>query len=166
MTKRFYALFLTISILFVSVAAVPAQTGDGTGNWDTLNSHLSKEVAVKSENKKTVFGILSSVTADGLTIRTADKNNASDISLKRENVEKIWLAELNDSSRNTLIGAGIGAAIGAGIGAIALSSNRDEGGGAYGAAVPLYALVGTVVGGVGGFFVRKKNKKEKLIYRK
>ncbi len=166
MTKRFHTLLLTISFLFVYVAAVPAQTGNRAGGWDTLDSYLNNEIAVKSDNRNIVFGILSVSNADGLTVRTSNKNNVPDVSFKREDVEKIWLAELNSSSRNTLKGAGIGAAVGAGIGAAALLANRDERGGAYGAAVPFYAVVGAVVGGVAGLFVRKKNKKERLIYQK
>ena len=75
MTKRFYALLLTISFLFVYVAAVPAQTGNRAGGWDTLNSYLNNEVAVKSDNQKIVYGILSIANADGLTVRTSNKNN-------------------------------------------------------------------------------------------
>ncbi len=162
MTKRIFALSLTISILLASVSGIAAQTG----GWDILDAHLNEEIAVKAKDRKTVFGVLISVNADALTVRTADKNKIAEISLSRETVEKIWLAELNGSSRNTLKGAGIGAAVGAGIGAAALLANRDEGGGAYGVAVPFYAAVGAVVGGVGGFFARNKNKKERLIYRK
>jgi small nuclear ribonucleoprotein (snRNP)-like protein len=166
MTKRIFALSLTISVLIASVSTLAAQTGNRTGSWDTLDSYLNNEVAVKAEDRKTVFGFLISVSADAITVRTADKNNVAEVSLRRENIEKIWLAELNGSSRNTLKGAGFGAAIGAGIGAAALLANRDERGGAYGAAVPFYAAVGAVFGGVAGFFVRNKNKKERLIYRK
>ncbi len=166
MTNRIFALFLTISILIASVSALAAQTGGRTGTWDTLDSYLNNEVAVKAEDRKTVFGVLTSVNTDAITVRAADKNNVTEVSLRRENVEKIWLAKLNGSSRNTLKGVGIGAVVGAGIGAAALLANRDERGGAYGAAVPFYAVVGAVVGGVAGFFVQNKNKKERLIYRK
>lgn len=166
MTRRIFALSLTISILLASVSALAAQTGGGTGSWDTLDAYLKKEIAVKAKDRKTVFGVLISVNAEAITVRTADKNKVAEVSSSRETVEKIWLAELNGSSRNTLKGAGIGAAVGAGIGAAALAANRDEGGGAYGAAVPFYAAVGAVVGGVAGFFARNKNNKERLIYRK
>lgn len=166
MTKRIFALSLTISILLVSVSGLAAQTGGSTGSWDTLDPYLNKEIAVKAKDKKTVFGILISINANAITVRTADKNKVAEVSSSRETVEKIWLAELNGSSRNTLKGAGIGAAVGAGIGAAALLANRGEGGGGYGAAVPFYAAVGAVVGGIGGFFARNKNKKDRLIYRK
>lgn len=165
MTKKIFALFLTTSILFASVSALAAQTRGGTGSWDTLNTYLNKEIAVKAKSRKTVFGILTSVNADAITVRAAGKNNVAEVSLRREDVGKIWLAELNASSRKTLIGAGIGAGAGAVIGLIALKGSSGQGGG-YGAAVPLYAVVGAVAGGVTGFFMRDKNKKEQLIYRK
>ncbi len=165
MTKKIFALFLTTSILFASVSALAAQAGGAAASWDTLNTYLKNEVAVKAKNRKTVFGILTSVNADAITVRAADKNNVGEVSLRREDVEKIWLARLNGSSRKTLIGAGIGAGVGAGIGLIALKSSDGQGG-AYGAAVPLYAVVGAAVGGVTGFFVKDKNKKGRLIYQK
>lgn len=165
MTKKIFAFFLTTSILFASVSALAAQTGGGTGSWDTLNIHLNKEIAVKAANKKTVFGILTSVNSDSLTVRSPDKKNVAEVSLRREDVEKIWRAELSASSRKTLIGAAIGAGVGAGIGLIALKGSSGQGGG-YGAAVPFYAVVGAVVGGVAGFFVKDKNKKDLLIYQK
>ncbi len=165
MTKKIFAFFLTTLILFTSVSALTAQTTAGTSSWDTLNTYLNQEIAVKAGNRKTVFGILTSVTADAITVRAADKNNATEVSLRREDIEKIWLAVLNASARKTLIGAAIGAGVGAGIGLIALKSSDGEGG-AFGAAVPVYAVVGAVVGGVAGFFIKDKNKKDRLIYRK
>ncbi len=166
LTKTISALSLTISILIASASFVVAQTGTRTGSWDALNSYLSEEVAIKAENRKTVFGVLTATNADTISVRTADKNNVAEVSLRRETVEKVWLAELNDSSRNTLKGAAIGAAVGAGVGAVVLLANRDESGGAFGAAVPVYAVVGAVVGGVAGFFKRNKFRKEQLIYQK
>ena len=165
MTKKIFALFLTTSIMFASVSAIAAQTSGGTDSWNTLNTYLNNEVAVETNNRKTVSGVLTSVNADTITVRTADKNNVAEVLMRREDVDKIWLAKLNVSSRKTLMGTAIGAGIGAGIGLIALKSSDGQGG-AYGAAVPIYAVVGAVVGGLAGFFVRDKNKKERLIYRK
>jgi len=165
MTKRISALFLTISILFTSASTIAAQTKRGVGSWEALNSYLNNEVAAKAEDRKTVFGVLTSVDANVVTVQTSDQNNVTEVLFRREEVEKIWLAKLNISSRKTLIGAGVGAGIGVGIGAIALK-NSDERGGAYGAAVPFYAVCGALVGGVAGFFVRQKNKKERLIFQK
>lgn len=158
---------LTVLFLLVSVSSTSAQTSGNLNDWDKLGSYPDKEIAVKAANKKTVFGILSNADADEIKVQTSDKNNVTEVSFKRAEVEKIWLAKLNKSSRNTLLGAGIGAAAGAGIGAALLSANRNERGGAFGAAVPFYAVVGALVGGTAGFFVRQKsNKKEQLIYRK
>ena len=166
MIRAFLARLLVVLFLFTSTSVVSAQTSNKLGDWGALNSYLNNEVAVKAGNRKTVFGVLSSTDSGEIKVRTSDKNNVSEVLFKREEVKKIWLAQLNSSSRKTLLGAGIGAAVGAGIGLVALSASRDEGGGAYGAAVPFYAAVGAVVGGVAGFFARDKNKKERLIFQK
>ena len=165
MIKRIFSLFLTTSIFLVSVSALSAQTGSAVVGWDTLKTYVKNEVAVKAVNRKTVFGILTAVTDDAITVRTAGKNNAADVTLPRADVEKIWFADLSASSRKTLMGAAIGAGVGAGIGLIALKTSSGSSGG-YGAAVPVYAVVGAVAGGLAGFFVKEKNKKEQLIYRK
>lgn len=164
MIKKNFAHFFTVLFLLAFVSITQAQTSD----WDSLGSNLNNEIAVKAKNKKTVFGILTNHDSDTIKIQTSDKKNVKEVSFKREEVEKIWQAKLNESSRNTLLGAGIGAAVGAGIGFGLLSTvDRNERGGAYGAAVPFYAVVGALVGGTTGFFVRKKgNKKERLIYKK
>ncbi len=141
MKKNFLARLLTVLFLFACASVVSAQTSNKSGDWDTLNSYLNNAVAVKAENRKIVFGILSTTDSGEIKVRTSNKNNVSEVLFKREEVEKIWLAELSSSSRKTLLGAGIGAAVGTGIGLVALSAS-----GAYGAAVPLYAGVGAVVG--------------------
>lgn len=163
MTKKNFAHLFTVVLLLVFVSITQAQTSV----WDSLGSNLNNEIAVKAKNKKTVFGILTNQDSDTIKVRTSDKKNVTEVSFNREEVEKIWQAKLSESSRNTLLGAGIGAAVGAGIGLVALSTvDRDNGGGAYGAAVPIYAVVGAVIGGTAGFFIRKSgNKKERLIYR-
>ena len=165
MIKNFHARLLTVLFLFAYASVVAAQTSSKFGDWDTLNSYLNNEVAVKAENRKIVFGILSDTDSGEIKVRTSNKNNVSEVLFKREEVEKIWLAELGSSSKKTLLGAGIGAAVGGGIGLAALLANRDDGGGGYGAAVPFYAGVGAVIRGVAGFFVRRKNKKERLIFQ-
>lgn len=165
MMKKLTVHFLTMLLLLIYVSPVTAQTGSKSGDWSTLNSQTNNEVAVKAENRKTVFGILMVTNPAEIKVRISGDNNISDVIFKREEVEKVWLAELNSSSRKTLIGAGVGAAVGAGIGLVALKSS-DERGGGYGAAVPFYAVCGALAGGVAGFFVRQKNKKERMIYQK
>jgi hypothetical protein len=165
MMKKLVTHFLTILLLLIYVSPAAAQTGGKSGDWNTLGSQLNNEVAVKAGNRKTVFGILTNADAGEIKVRISANNNVSEVLFKREEVEKIWLAKLDASSRKTLLGAGIGAAVGASIGLIALKGSDGDGGG-FGAAVPVYAVVGAVVGGVAGFFVRQKNKKERLIYQK
>lgn len=171
MMKKLVAHFLTILLLLVYVSPAAAQTGSTSGDWNTLGSQLNSEVAVKAANRKTVFGILTAADAGEIKVRSIDNKGVSEALFKREEVEKIWLAKLNKSSRKTLLGAAVGAGIGAGIGAIALKSSEGSdaygAGGAYGAAIPVFAVIGAGVGGVVGFLVRQKNnKKVRLIYQK
>lgn len=167
MFTKFTAYFLILSFLLVCVPSISAQTKVASDDWDALNSYFNNEIAVKPANEKIVFGVLVNTDNDSLRLRTADKNNPSEVVLKREEIEKIWLAKLKSSSRHTLLGAGIGAGAGAGIGLIVLAATPKKPQNAQaGVAVPLLALTGAAVGGVIGYFARQKNKKERLIYQK
>ena len=166
--KNYVAQFLIVLLLFVSVSPVAAQTGD----WNALTSQVNNEVAVKAENRKTVFGILTEANFDSIKVKTSGGKSDSEVSFKREEVDKIWLATLSSGSRKTLrdvgIGAAVGAGLGAGVGLIALGATggSDDFAGILGASTAIGAGIGAAIGGAGGFFSRSKNKKDRLIYQK
>lgn len=166
--KNYVAQFLIVLLLFVSISPVSAQTGD----WNTLASQVNSEIAVKVKNRKTVFGILTEADPDLIKVKTSGGGNSvSEISFRREDVEKIWLAKLSDGSKKTLlgvgIGAGVGAAVGAGAGLIALGATggSDDATGVIVFSTVVGAGIGAAIGGAAGFFTHSKNKKERLIYQ-
>src|SRR5688572_983084 len=101
MISKILILFL-IAVLFasVSVPAVVAQNTNNSDDWESLKSHINNEIAVKIKNRKIVYGVLSAADNDSLRMRSA-KDNA-EISVRREETEKVWLARLKNGSRNTL----------------------------------------------------------------
>jgi ABC-type Fe3+ transport system permease subunit len=168
MTTRIFAGFLTVILLLSGTPFIAAQqtTSD---NWGSLGSYANREVAVKTESQGMVFGVLTSADDSELKIKAVKGNGTSEMSFQRGAVKKVWLARLNESSRNTLKGAAIGAVAGAGVGlGLVLASRNDPSNddGLIGAAIPLFAVPGALIGGVAGFFSRQKHKKDQLIYKK
>lgn len=166
--QNYVAQFLMVLLLFISVSPVAAQTGD----WNALASQVNKEIAVKVENRKTVFGILTEADSDLIKVKTSGGNSVLEVSLKREEVDQVWLATLSSKSNKTLRNAGIGAAVGAGLGAglglIALGATggSDDAAGVIVIPTVIGAGIGAAIGGASGFFTRSKNKKDRLIYQK
>ncbi len=168
MTTKMLAGFLAIVLLLVCAAPAAAQKSGTGDDWQSLGSYVNREVAVKAGDQKTVYGILTAVDDSEAKVRAVTGNSVSEISFKRDSVKKIWLASLNESSRKTLKGAAIGAGIGAGAGlALVLASRNDpqNDDGLIGAAVPLFAIPGALIGGAVGFFSRQKHKKVQVIYK-
>lgn len=161
MNGKIVSLLLIVAVLIVSAPPVfSAQTQ--TNDWNSLSSRLNREIAVKTSNKKTVFGILAALTENEITIQN-DSNGK--ISFRREEVEKIWTAKLK-GGRNTGKGALIGSGAGAAAGLIYVAANRDSADGQLGLAVPALAVYGAGIGAVIGFFARSRNQKKQLIYQK
>lgn len=166
--KNYVASFLIFLLLFISVSPVSAQTGD----WNALASQVNSEIAVKVKNRKTVFGILTEADAASIKVKNSGGGKSvSEVTFKREEVEKVWLAKLSDGSRKILLGVGIGAAVGAGTGAgLGLIALAADGGSDYAgvvifSAAAIGAGIGAAVGGATGFFTRSKNKRERLVYQ-
>ncbi len=166
--KNYIAQFLIVSLLFVFVSPVSAQTGD----WNELSLQVNSEIAVKAKNRKTVFGILTETDSDSIKVKiSGGGNSVSEISFKREEVEKIWLAKLSDGSKKTLLGVGVGAAVGAGVGTgaglflLAATGGSDSSSSVLLASAAVGAGIGAAIGGASGFFTRSKNKKERLIFQ-
>ena len=153
-----FALFLT------SVPPIAAQQTVQTNPWNSLKNYLNREVAVKTIDQKTVYGVLREANNETLKLLVTKQNYQNEVLLKRADVERVWTAKLK-FGRNTIRGAGIGALAGAGSGLGGVLANRDNGDGQAGIAVPVLAIYGAGIGAVIGFFVRKKHKKEKIIYQ-
>ena len=168
MLKKSFSFLLIISIVFISSNFVLAQSRN---DWAAVESSVNQEVAVKTSGG-TIYGIIKSVNADSLVLQIAGNKSLTqeEKTVSRNDIRQIRRALLFVNDRNTAKGALIGAGVGAlvlGIPAVA-QKDDDFGSGASlaGAAFVLGAIGGAAVGGVAGFFTKKKHKKRDLIYQR
>ncbi len=166
--QNYVARFLIVLLLFISASPAAAQTGD----WNALGSQINNEIAVKAKNQKTVYCVLTEADSALIKVKTSTGKSVSEVSFRREDIDKIWLAKLSDGSRKTLLGIGIGAAVGAGVGAgvgligLAATGGSDNTSGILVLSTAVGAGIGAAIGGAAGVFSHSKNKKERLIYQK
>lgn len=164
MVKNLLSVLAICSLVFISNNFAFAQK---RGSWTNVQNLVNREIAVKTGNGKSIYGVLKSVEDNGIKIQTAEKSGLSvnETILARSEIEKIWQADLFVNQRRTATGALIGAAVGsAAMGGIAMAQGDDDG--LAGAGFVLGALPGALVGGVVGFFARKKHKKGGLVFEK
>ncbi|HEX8249387.1 MAG TPA: hypothetical protein VF599_14510, partial [Pyrinomonadaceae bacterium] len=115
--KRFIAFYLLTAVVLLSVQVCPAQTSP-TNDWNSLGNYLDREIAVKTKSGGTKFGFLKTAAADEIKVQVVEKKNpgAAETSFRRDEIEKIWSAQLRYGGRNiakgALVGAGAGAAAG------------------------------------------------------
>lgn len=165
MTGKYISYLLIISLFLIPASTARASVErKQTNDWNSLSSRLNEEIALKSKNQKTVFGILIKFHEDEITIQTSG-TTLSQIAFKRAEVEKIWLAELK-GERNIGKGAIFGAGAGAGAGLIYVVANRKNGDGQLAVSVPVLAIFGAAAGAAIGFFSRSRNQKRQLIYQR
>ncbi len=166
MKLKMLSFSLMLSLLLSTVPPTSAQQNSQINDWNSLKNYSNREVAVKTTNQKTVYGVLREAGNEEFKLLVVNKSYQNEVLLKRNEVEMVWLAKLK-FGRNTIKGIGIGAGIGAGTGlGIALSTlNRKDNDGLAGALIPILAIYGVGIGGAVGFFIRKKHKKEQLIYQ-
>ena len=168
MLKKSFSFLLIVSVLLISSNFVLAQSRN---DWAAVERSVNQEVAVKTSGG-TIYGIIKSADADGLVLQIAGNKSLTqeERTVSRNDIRQIRRALLFVNDRNTAKGALIGAGVGAlALGIPAVAQKDDEfGSGASlaGAAFFLGAIGGAAVGGVAGFFTKKKHKKRDLIYQK
>lgn len=155
--------------LFLMLASF-ASTGFVTfakqkGDWGAIKNSVNQEIAVKTANGKTSFGVLRSVDDNGIKIQFAEKKGLSsqETTIGRDEIKKIWQASLRYGERQIGKGALIGAGIGAGFGFIAGATAKEPDPLNY-AGVLLYGIAGAGVGAVAGIFSKKGHQKKYLLY--
>lgn len=159
---------LICSIVFVSGSLA---MGGSQTDWSSVESLVGQEVAVKLSGGTMKYGIMRSVAPDSFVIQVAGAKSLTqtETTINRAEVKKVWRALLFVNERNTGKGAAIGAGVGAlalGVPAIAAGRGDDQvDNGLAGAGFLLGALGGAAVGGIAGFFSKKKHKKRDLIYK-
>jgi hypothetical protein len=164
MFKNLLSVLLICSIILISNGFASAQT---RGSWNEVKNLVNQSIAVKTRGGKTVYGVVRAADADGIRIELAEKKGvfANESSLARNEIEKIWRANLFINRRKTKQGALIGAIVGsAGMGGLAVAQGDDDG--LAGAGFALGILPGALVGGTIGFFIKKKHQKLDLIFEK
>lgn len=168
MLKKSFSFLLILSIIFISNNFVSAQSRN---DWSAVKNSVNQEVAVKTGNG-VIYGIIKSVNTDGLILQVAGSKalTQEEKQISQSEIRKIHGALLFVNNRNTAKGALVGAGIGAvalGVPAVASGKGDDAvNDGLAGAAFFLGAIGGAAVGGVAGFFTKKKHKKRDLIYQR
>lgn len=162
--KNLLSILTICSIILLSNNFALAQK---RGSWEGVQNLVNQEIAAKTRNGKTIYGVLKSADDSGLKLRIAEKKSVSqnETFLARDEVEKIWRAVLFINKRNTVKGALIGAAVGsAGMGGIAMAQDSKDP--LSGAGFILGAIPGALVGGTIGFFTKKKHSKGEPVFEK
>jgi hypothetical protein len=160
-------------IIVLTTISFQAAFAKSSNDWSSILPLVNQEVAVQTNNKQTVFGKLSSANENEIVLQVVDKSGYSGQSqtILRNDIKKIWRAELRNGDRNT----GKGAAIGAGVGAVALGTifvvlqtkeGDSAGGKTIGAGIGALfgAMLGVGPGAIVGFLSKKGHKKKALVY--
>lgn len=164
MFKNLLSVLLICSIILISNGFVCAQT---RGSWNEVKNLVDQSIAVKTGSGKTVYGVIRAADDDGIRIELAEKKSvfANQSTLARNEIDKIWRANLFINRRKTKQGALLGAVVGSvGMGGIAVAQGDDDG--LAGAGFALGVLPGALVGGTIGFFIKKKHQKLDLVFAK
>ena len=168
MFRKLLSVLAMSSVLLISNSLA---FGKSQSDWSAVKNLGNQEIAVKLQDGKMTYGIVKSVDADSLLLQVAGNKNLTqnETTINRTEIKKLWRALLFVDDRNTAKGALIGAGVGAlvlGIPAVAQKDDQfGSGASLAGAAFLLGAIGGAAVGGVAGFFTKRKHKKRDLIYK-
>lgn len=161
--KKFMATLLTLTLL---IQIVPAVSAKRKGNWDAVKALTNKSIAVKTTTGETHYGLLESADEAAIMVQIAGKDDFTPqaISLRREEVQKVWHAKLRFGESNIAKGAWIGTGVGFAATVITLSAvagteNADRALGAV-----WFPFLGAGIGAIAGVFWKKKHKKQTLVY--
>ena len=165
--REIYSFLIVLFVLNLSVGPVFAKP---KGTWADVQALAGKEVRVKPRKGTSIYGVLKTVNDEEIVIQTAGKKALSgdEVTLKKDEVKKVWNAILFFRGRKTAQGVLIGAVAGAAIlGGIAGSQNSGETGEdvpfTVGAAV-IGAGLGAGLGALAGFFTTSRHKKRDLVF--
>jgi hypothetical protein len=162
--KKLTASLMTL-LLLAQIA--PATTAKQKGDWTAVKALLKTSIAVKTRSGDTHFGLLQAVDDAGMEVQLAEDDDfiPQQISLRRDEVEKVWIARLRFGQKHVGRGALVGA--GAGLGAAFLTAWAlyEKGSSDAPAGVGVFPLYGAGAGAVvGKLFWKKGHKKQKLVY--
>lgn len=158
-------------VIFLSLSLFAPFAYGQSSDWNAVIALKDKEIAVKTANGKTIFGNLTAVDADSVTVQVAAKKTLTgqSVTFQKSEVKKVWTAKLKlgkglSSGASTAIGAGAGAGAGLGIGMILLGATggSDSGGAIVGGLIAIGAGAGAALGYFAG---RGGHQKVGLVYQ-
>jgi hypothetical protein len=161
--KKFIATLLSLTVL---IQITPTVSAKPKGNWNSVIALTNHSIAVETTSGETHYGLQQSAD-DGtmmVQIAGADDFTTQAVSLRREEVRKVWRAKLRFGEKNIAKGAWVGAGVGltatvVTLSAVSGSENADR---ALGAA--WLPVLGAGTGAIVGVFWKKKHKKQDLVY--
>jgi hypothetical protein len=160
--KKLTATLLTFLLI---LQITPRVSATPKGNWDMVKALVNQSIAVRTVNGSTHFGLLQVADDNAIRIWLADNVRLTQqISLRRDEVAKVWLAKLRMDESNVGKGALIGLGVGFGVGfiAAAILASQCEGCPPHGFA--LFPMAGAGIGALLGTRWKKKHKKQALVY--
>lgn len=158
--KQLIGILISLVLL---IQITPIVSAKQTGDWQSVKT-LTKQIAVRTKRGETHYGLVDGVDDNGITIHIAGRDDMTSqkITIKREEVERVWRARLRFDEDNlkkaTWIGAGAGVAVVGGI----VAANHDAEDAPAGAV--FVVMIGAGAGAVLGRFWKKRHKKLDLVY--
>lgn len=161
MQSKFLGILLVFSLLAFSFQPAFSQSN----NWENVRTLTGIQVAVQTASGEILFGRIREANnlEIGLQIAGAKEYQPNDTKISKNEIRKVWLADLRFGERNMGKGALIGLGVGAGLGAGYFIANKNKSSTAS-VAIPFSALYGAGIGTVIGYFAKKGHKKGKLVY--
>jgi len=162
--KKLISILITLCLL-VSIA--PIATAKPKGDWaavKAIRAGQSTSIAVKTTRGATHYGLVDAVDDNAITIQIAGRDDMTSqkITIKREDVLRVWHARLRFDEDNvtkaTWLGAGAGLAVVGGV----IAASHEAGDAPVGAAY--IVLIGAGAGALLGIFWKKKHRKLELVY--
>jgi len=161
--KKLTTILLTFVLLLESVPTVWAKP---KGDWGAVKALVNHSIAIRTRSGETKYGLMQSADDVSIRIQLAGEEDftSQEITVRRDEVEKVWRARLRFGEKNIAKGAWIGA--GAGLGGAwitaAVYAKGSDGDSAPG--VVLFPLYGAAIGAFAGKFWKKRHKKQHLVY--
>jgi hypothetical protein len=162
--RKFLATFLTLLLLLQLTPLVLAKP---KGDWNAVKALEKRTVAVKTTKGTTYYGLMWTADDDSIMVHVAGKNDftGQELSLRRDEITKVWRARLRFNERNIERGGWIGAGVGflSLVAIAAVAARGTETGEKYLFAAWL-PFTGATAGAIIGAFWKKKHKKQELVY--
>jgi hypothetical protein len=161
--KKFIATLLSLTVL---IQITPTVSAKPKGNWNSVIALTNHSIAVETTKGETHYGLLQSAD-DGtmmVQIAGADDFTTQAVSLRREEVRKVWRAKLRFGEKNIAKGAWVGAGVGTAATVVTLSAVAGKENADRALGVAWLPLLGAGTGAIVGVFWKKKHKKQELVY--